>query len=200
LPEEKQQRILNAALEVFGTSDFKHASTEDIASKAGISKGLLFYYFQNKRALYTFLFDWAADLVTRSTVSDDAEAITDFFDFFAQAAERKCRMLSHNPYIMEFFVRAFYSKNEAISEDIAKKIERETQVIFAKYFSHIDLSKFRDDINPKEIFQALTWMTDGYIHERQNTGQPIDIGEIMEKFKLWSNWFRKISYKGEYQS
>ena len=47
LPEEKQQSIINAAMEVFACYDYKHASTDLIASKAGISKGLLFYYFQD---------------------------------------------------------------------------------------------------------------------------------------------------------
>ena len=49
LPEEKRQRIINAAMEVFGKNEYKRASTDLIAVKAGISKGLLFYYFHNKK-------------------------------------------------------------------------------------------------------------------------------------------------------
>ncbi len=45
LSEEKQLRILNAAMEVFGLHEYKRASTDVIAAKAGVSKGLLFYYF-----------------------------------------------------------------------------------------------------------------------------------------------------------
>ena len=47
LSPENQARITNAALEVFARNDYKHASTDDIAAKAGISKGLLFYSFRN---------------------------------------------------------------------------------------------------------------------------------------------------------
>ena len=56
LSPEKQARITNAALEVFARNDYKHASTDDIAAKAGISKGLLFYYFRNKQSLYLYLY------------------------------------------------------------------------------------------------------------------------------------------------
>lgn len=42
LPEEKQMAILNAAMEVFAKYDYKKASTDLIAAKAGVSKGLLF--------------------------------------------------------------------------------------------------------------------------------------------------------------
>lgn len=45
LPEEKQRAVLNAAMEVFAKYDYKKASTDLIAAKAGVSKGLLFYYF-----------------------------------------------------------------------------------------------------------------------------------------------------------
>ena len=52
LPEEKQLYVLNAAMEVFAEYEYKKASTDLIAAKAGVSKGLLFYYFHNKKSLY----------------------------------------------------------------------------------------------------------------------------------------------------
>ena len=48
LPEEKRRRIVNAAMEAFGKNEYKRASTDDIAARAGISKGLLFHYFGSK--------------------------------------------------------------------------------------------------------------------------------------------------------
>ena len=64
LPEEKRQRILNAALEAFAKHEYKKASTDDIAAKAGISKGLLFYYFHNKKELYLYLLEYANEAVS----------------------------------------------------------------------------------------------------------------------------------------
>ena len=42
LDKEKQTRIINSSLQIFSINDFKHASTDDIAAKAKISKGSLF--------------------------------------------------------------------------------------------------------------------------------------------------------------
>ncbi|SHH91905.1 transcriptional regulator, TetR family [Sporobacter termitidis DSM 10068] len=200
LPEEKQQRIINAGFEVFGRSDYRHASTEDIAAKAGISKGLLFYYFHDKRTLYLFLFEKAAGMLKTHVVDTRLGEITDFFELCAYAAERKCEMLRQSPYIMDFIVRAFYSQRESVSEDINRKVKDETANIFATYFSNIDFSKFRDDVNPKDIFQMLTWMTDGYLHEKQRTGHVIGFEEVMEKYRLWSAYLRNMSYKEEFLS
>lgn len=49
LNPEKQDRILNAALKEFAQKGYQNASTNEIVKEAGISKGLLFHYFNNKR-------------------------------------------------------------------------------------------------------------------------------------------------------
>lgn len=45
LEEEKQRAVFNAAMKVFSRWEYKRASTDLIAAKAGVSKGLLFYIF-----------------------------------------------------------------------------------------------------------------------------------------------------------
>ena len=198
LPEEKKLKIINASFEVFSQNDYKHASTENIAAKAGISKGLLFYYFQNKRMLYTFLFELANNQVLNYVVDSHMCQITDFFELCEYAGERKYQMMQKSPYIMDFIVRAFYSQHETVSEDINKKVESQTSAIYGTYFRNIDLSKFRDDVNPKDIYQMLTWMADGYMHDRQRTGQCVELDDMMEKFRLWSTYLKKMSYKEKY--
>lgn len=51
LTEEKQLRIINAGFEVFAQNEYKRASTDEIGCLSDISKGLLFYYFHNKKSL-----------------------------------------------------------------------------------------------------------------------------------------------------
>ncbi len=197
LPEDKRRKIINAGLEVFGRYDYRHASTEEIAAKAGISKGLLFYYFQNKQSLYTFLFEWATEHVKAAVVDESMWRITDFFELCACAAERKVAMLRQSPWLMEFIMRAFYSQREPVSEEMNRRMSQETANIFTAYFGNVDFSPFRADVDPKEIHRMLTWMTDGFLHERQLAGQPVELEEIMEQFRLWSGYFKRIAYKEE---
>ena len=53
LPEEKQQKIINAGFRVFSQNSYKKSPMNEIADYAGISKSLLFHYFRNKRELGT---------------------------------------------------------------------------------------------------------------------------------------------------
>ena len=64
LPKEKQLKIINAGMEYFGKYGYKSASTDDIAARAEISKGLLFYYFHNKKSFYLYLYDYCAESVS----------------------------------------------------------------------------------------------------------------------------------------
>lgn len=49
---ETEQKILNAATQVFHQKGFNGARMQEIADLAGINKALLHYYFRNKEALF----------------------------------------------------------------------------------------------------------------------------------------------------
>jgi AcrR family transcriptional regulator len=52
LPGERPEQILNAALVVFGEQGLAGARLEDIAKRAGLSKGTIYLYFPNKEAVF----------------------------------------------------------------------------------------------------------------------------------------------------
>jgi AcrR family transcriptional regulator len=52
LPADQQQAILRAALDEFATHGFSAASLNRIIEAAGISKGSMYYYFDDKAELY----------------------------------------------------------------------------------------------------------------------------------------------------
>lgn len=70
-------------------------------------------------------------------------------------------------------------------------------MIYKQYFTNIDLTKFKDDVDPKDILQMLIWMTDGYLHELNRNNVPIDYDEFNNKYKMWCNMLKKVSYKEE---
>ena len=66
LPEERPKQILDAALEVFGERGLAVSRLEDIAKRAGLSKGTIYLYFPNKEELFRE--------VVRNTVVSDIES------------------------------------------------------------------------------------------------------------------------------
>jgi AcrR family transcriptional regulator len=51
-PEHRPQQIIDAALEVFGECGLANARLQDIAQRAGVSKGTIYLYFPNKEELF----------------------------------------------------------------------------------------------------------------------------------------------------
>lgn len=50
--DDKRQAIFDAALELFGHYGYRRTSVDDIARQAGIAKGTIYLYVQNKEALF----------------------------------------------------------------------------------------------------------------------------------------------------
>src|SRR5215813_11761436 len=53
--EERKSQILEAAIAVFAQSGFQQARMDDIAEKAGLSKGALYLYYKSKDAIIAAL-------------------------------------------------------------------------------------------------------------------------------------------------
>lgn len=59
ITEEKQKRIESAALKEFASASYNEASLNNIIKAAGISKGGMFKYIEDKSELYLHVFDLA---------------------------------------------------------------------------------------------------------------------------------------------
>ena len=80
---QKRQQLLNAALDVFSLYGFSGASLDEIAQIAEMHKSNIFYYYENKEALYvevltTVLQKWLAPLQTLESELEPEEAISNY--------------------------------------------------------------------------------------------------------------------------
>lgn len=65
-PEEDRRRLLlKAAYEEVAEAGFSQVTLEDIAERAGVSKGITLYYFESKEALFRELFRWVIEGIHR---------------------------------------------------------------------------------------------------------------------------------------
>ena len=62
----RRSRILGAAGQLFAGTPYDEVSIDDIAGRAGVAKGLLYYYFGSKRGLFIELMREIVDGLTAS--------------------------------------------------------------------------------------------------------------------------------------
>ncbi len=106
LKKEKQDRILNAAMVVFGNNGYKQSSTDEIVEKAQISKGLLFHYFENKLGVYSFLHDYSVKLCFLELSSLLEQGKMDYFALVREREKALCNLLKTYPGIRLFLLRS----------------------------------------------------------------------------------------------
>ena len=65
-PEDRPDEILSAALDVFNEKGFAAARVEDIAKRAGLSKGAVYLYFDSKEAMLKALVEQSAGQIANA--------------------------------------------------------------------------------------------------------------------------------------
>ena len=145
-----------------------------------------------KRAAY------ALEQVRGQVLRQKLDGVTDFFELMHIGARAKLELLTRCPYLLEFSIRAFYSRGEAVSDAVQARLNGDLTGSFAQYFSNIDFSKFRPGVDPAQLLRMLTWMTEGYMNEKQRAGVPLRLEDILADYSGWEEMFRKIAYKEEY--
>ena len=72
--QDRQRRILDAAMAVFARRGYRAASVDEIVSESGTSKGGIYFHFPGKEAIFRALLDFAAKrLLDRIQTAIDAE-------------------------------------------------------------------------------------------------------------------------------
>jgi AcrR family transcriptional regulator len=56
--EQRQAELLETAVAVFAERGYQTTTMDEIAERAGVSKGMLYIYFKNKEALFGAVFRW----------------------------------------------------------------------------------------------------------------------------------------------
>lgn len=198
LDEEKKLKIINAGMEYFGKFGYKKANTEDIAKKAGISKGLLFYYFRNKRSFYFYLWEYCQNVMNKEMNNEEFESITDFFELIDYGTKIKLKIFMKYPFMTEFVLDLFMTKDQNICDNTDKMMTEMIDSSFDIYFRNIDFSPFKNDVDPKQIYRMIIYMSEGYIIEKKREKIPLDFEEMIDEFNIWKEMFKKMSYKEEY--
>ena len=198
LPEGRRRIVVDAAIEVFGDKDYAHASTADIARRAGVSKSQLFFYFRNKKDLYLYVLTAVTRRVAEAVVDERWYQIDDFFEVMRYAATRKASFAGLSPRVMSFFVRAFYLGHRDVSGPLDAFMKDAVPAMVRTYLGHVRWERFRDDVDPMRVVRMLVWCGDGYLHERLRGGGEFDMEAMLSEFLVWLDWLKRATYKEEY--
>ena len=191
LPEEKQQKIINAGFHVFSQSSYKKSATSEIAAEAGISKALLFHYFHNKKELYMFLWDTCAKITIEEMEKSGCYEYKDLFGSMDSGMQAKLRLMRQYPDIGVFAVRAFYEKDPQVSADIQKSMGQYLAVHAKRKLQELDPEDFIPGIDLEMMYREMYWASEGCLWEYIQRGD-IDVDAMDRDFRKLVEFWKTV--------
>ena len=191
LPAAKQQAIINAGCLVFSQNSYKKSPMHEIADAAGISKALLFHYFQNKRELYLFLWDICGKLTTEYLLQYNSYETQDFFEMMCRGLRAKVHLMKQYPYASTFALKAFYEKDSAVFDAIQASYRRRLNMQYQTITDVLSPERFIPGLDLQQMYLQMCWASEGYLWEKLQQGE-LDPEEMEKDFLKMIDFWKAV--------
>ena len=161
LPEEKKNRIIEAGIHEFAGKGYGGASINTMVSRLGISKGSIFQYFNNKKGLFSYVFDYAVGLVKRTLiqVKEDTED-EEFFERIRKSLLAGIEFIQKHPHIYRIYLNLQLGGDNPIRSEFIHKI----RLFSAEYLSSLLKQAMRNgEISNKISISQAVFLLDAVL-------------------------------------
>jgi len=191
LPQEKQNKIVTAAMNLFGEVGYKKAYVSEIASAAGVSKALIFHYFGSKKDLYSYMVYYTGKIVMTEAHEKRDTANKEFFERAIITTRFRLSIISRYP-AMSSFIESVYSEDDP---EVASDVER-LRSIAGDMHSRVELDdverkKLKDGADPGQAESIIEKYMEGVVVSWDRK-TPID--EVMLEVTGCLNMLKSLLY------
>lgn len=124
--EQRRQRILDKAIELFAQKGYTETKIGDIAKAADMSIGLMFHYFESKEKLFEELVRYGAQAANTTPGEMNFETPLDYFEGFLKAMFQYAKEQPRVMYL--FMIMGQISRGSGIPPHIKEIAESVNQI------------------------------------------------------------------------
>ena len=117
LNEEKREKLVRSAINEFLKHGFEKGNVGDIAKSAGVAKGSIYQYFENKKELFMYSVQWTLDLFINKYDKYIMPKDTNIFDYFYQSSEQILLQLREEKELAVFIQDVFLGKYSSMNDE-----------------------------------------------------------------------------------
>lgn len=151
---QTEEKILQAAEQIFLRDGYGDARMQDIADLAGINKALLHYYFRSKDNLFEYIFEKKISVMFPEIEELFSQNLS-FYEIICAFVEKYITLLIENPYIPMFVISTI---NRVDGQDFIKKLPvMLNQKLIELYFRDLAEKKIRE-VNPAQLVISVLSM------------------------------------------
>ncbi|MCO7124537.1 TetR/AcrR family transcriptional regulator [Sporolactobacillus shoreicorticis] len=158
MDEPKEKAILDAAIHEFAIKGFDRASTNQIAKSSGVSKGLIFHYYDSKEKLFEESVDYAIRFTMKEMDFENWKLSSDMLADIRKICQMEIRVYKKYPDIYQFMMNAFAQPPERLTDkmiNLYNELNAMTPGFIEGMIGRLDL---KDDVNRdllKSVFLCL---------------------------------------------
>ncbi len=163
--EQRQAELLEIAVTVFAERGYQATTMDEIAERAGVSKGMLYIYFKNKEALFGAVFRWFGKMTGEmmveaiSGVEDEAEQIRRIAHTWAEVAIHHREFV---PLFLDFWAAAsMKGMRNDYAEDLATMYDEYRNMLIGIIEQGKSKGMFKTDVDSQAIAYLLVGGMDG---------------------------------------
>jgi TetR/AcrR family transcriptional regulator len=180
MPDGRRAALTTAAIKEFATAGYRAASTNRIVEAAGVSKGLLFHYFGDKRGLYVEAVLSSVTELMRRFDERLGPTSHDLFDRLRQYALAKWTLIEEEPSVFAFLQEAMTDPPVELRAALQAATAEITASMYARLFQEIDTGAFRPGVTVEQAMHLISWTFDGLGKQYATLlrQQPLDLASV----------------------
>ena len=180
---DRASELMNAALHHFARQDFNTVTIKDIASSISVNSALIYFYFENKEALFRASLDHAADLAIAryEEISKGLTTPSEFIDAWFDNHIESGELIRYMVKVMLDFA-ATHPQRDMIESGIQRFYGTERDIL-VKYLNEGMAQGVFSDVDVNNAAQVASTMLDGVI-VRSQIQPEFDLAAAIAELKL----------------
>lgn len=202
LKPEKQERIINAAIKEFAKKGYKNATTDEIVKEANISKGALFHYFNNKKDLFLFLYDYTLKILMNEFFGKIDLDEKDILKRLRQVLSIEFILVNKFPDMLDFVKTANFEDFDEVRADLEARNKGYFTDSYSKILNNFDTCKFKEGTDIERALNVILWTMDGLaarekemLRIKEISLTELDVDEILAEADIYFEMMKKCFYK-----
>jgi TetR/AcrR family transcriptional regulator len=161
--QSAKQLLFSAAITLFAEKGYASTSVREIVALAGVSKPVLYYYFESKEGLFRSILDWAAEeqqALSARVLETRGPTLHRVIHLFRRIYEG----VMENPELYKLIHNLVFGPPQGAPEyDLEQYHQRMTDAVKTIYLEGLDEGELRE-ADPNEVAIFVVGVADFYFH------------------------------------
>jgi AcrR family transcriptional regulator len=186
LNEEKQEKVIRAAINEFLNKGFEKGNIGEIARNAGVAKGSMYQYFEDKKELFLYTVEWSIRLLVQKYgkgIMSNSNGI-DVFDFYYKNARDMWMQMAEEREVIIFIQDVFLGKySNLIGESMDYMMKASEEMMLDQIRIGKENGSIRKDIEDKILSLFMTGVSFKIKEYMMNKARSAGVDMIDEAFE-----------------